>query len=156
KLLAAAPTVAVSAQPQPPKAIPVGQPMPGRVGGRSRWRIVFAVGGVSLVLVTIALVLSGAFSRTRPQQSAFEETAPNSAARRFQITLRPRPAPLLGHKRDVKAVSIAGDRLASAGVDGTVRIWSLDGGPARRVIPQSVALNAVALSGDGKRVAAGG
>ena len=54
------------------------------------------------------------------------------------------------------AVSPEGDRLATASVDGTARLWDLASGENRALQGHRGAVNAVAFSGDGLRITSGG
>jgi WD40 repeat protein len=72
------------------------------------------------------------------------------------ITLRSPPSMLAKHQGSVKAVSLAAGRLASAGSDGKALVWSLADRQVVHALAHDVALDAVALSPDGKLLAAGG
>ena len=64
--------------------------------------------------------------------------------------------PLLGHVGDVYNVTFApgGQTLATAGKDGTVRLWDAATGRVRRVLHgHSNEVNSVSISPDGRRVA---
>lgn len=91
-------------------------------------------------------------SRPAPQRPAYV-AQPASVG---PLTLRPRAVAFSGHKGAVKSVSVVGNLLASAGEDGTARIWALDTGVELKVTHHPFGLDAVALSPDGKVLVAGG
>jgi len=63
---------------------------------------------------------------------------------------------LLGHEGDLTAVASAGKELATAGRDRTVRLWDLAADQPRVELTFERPLFALAISADGKRLAAGG
>jgi WD40 repeat protein len=77
------------------------------------------------------------------------------------VTLR-RVAVLRGHSGSVRSVAVSPDGLlvASASVDGTVKLWSsamgVEVGSFRAGGPGGVAVSRVAFSGDGQSVVSGG
>lgn len=72
-------------------------------------------------------------------------------------------AVLRGHTKGIKGLAFSpkGDRLATAGADYTVRLWSVPAGAVEHVIPPkknatyNTSVNGVAFSPGGERVAAG-
>jgi WD40 repeat protein len=64
--------------------------------------------------------------------------------------------PLRGHSGAIRrwAFSRAGGRLATAGDDGTVRVWGLDGGREPLVLPGPGEVGVLAFSRDGRRLVA--
>jgi len=107
----------------------------------------FTIAGGAVFLAIILLLLCSQLFREQIPAS------PNAA-----IRLKARSAPLLGHKGAVRAISIADRRLVSAGMDGTVRIWDPSNGRLLRILlpDNGAALDAIALSPDGKILAVGG
>src|SRR5262249_31835888 len=84
-------------------------------------------------------------------QQTWEQRHLRSLCRRKALPLR------LGHIGYVGSVAFSGDgrRLASGGGwDGTIRVWDVQTGENKIVIPGS-AVRCVAFSGDGKRIASG-
>lgn len=65
---------------------------------------------------------------------------------------------LIGHQGRITSISWNPDGrfIASGGTDGTVRIWSRDGAPLRRVAADPSSVQDVAWSPDGRTVASGG
>ncbi|MBW3570135.1 MAG: WD40 repeat domain-containing protein [Gemmatimonadetes bacterium] len=64
-------------------------------------------------------------------------------------------AVLRGHVGVVSSVAFVGERIASGGMDGTVRLWDAAAGRELRVLRPGGEVNAVALSPDGRWLAAG-
>jgi WD40 repeat protein len=64
---------------------------------------------------------------------------------------------LLGHTDDLTAATFAPDGrlLATASLDGTVRIWDVRRGAQLRALPLPATPRAVAFSRDGTRIAVG-
>lgn len=139
---------------------------------KSRRRVALAAGGVGVVLMASVLLwlCSGMFGARPTPSSGAEEKKEKSVAEEKKekgdgeklvlastpLRLQPRGAPLVGHKGDVKAVSVAGGRIASAGADGKVFVWYLETGAMLHTIHHSGPLEAVAFSPDGAVIAAGG
>ncbi|MBM2614345.1 hypothetical protein JIG36_02085 [Actinoplanes sp. LDG1-06] len=67
-----------------------------------------------------------------------------------------RATPLTGHGGEVTGLALAGRLLASSGNDGTVRLWDLTTRKPVRTLQAGGPLTAVAISPDGRTVAAGG
>ncbi len=134
----------------PPRAVPPGLP---RSGGRRKGLVLAALLGV--ILVGAGLWVASLF-RAGPPPTQPPGPAPRPAAKDFEITLRARPVPLVACKGAARSVSAAGGRLAAAGADGTLTVWTLPGGTDPHVFHMPVGLSAVALSPDGKVAAAGG
>ncbi len=64
--------------------------------------------------------------------------------------------PFAGQVQRVNGIALAGTTLAAAGQDRTIKIWDLSKHDEPRTLRgHKLAVNAVALSGDGKRLASG-
>src|SRR5262249_32452109 len=63
-----------------------------------------------------------------------------------------------GHDDLIESLAFAADgrRLASAGMDGTVRVWGADGKEIRRLVGHDSGVKAVAFAPDGKFLASAG
>ncbi|MDQ4096343.1 MAG: WD40 repeat domain-containing protein, partial [Actinomycetota bacterium] len=71
---------------------------------------------------------------------------------------RSRIGSLAGHTDDVRGIAFSpddGNRLASAGADGTIRIWDVRAGQTVVTLEQGAAVNALAFLPDGSGVVAG-
>jgi WD40 repeat protein len=88
-----------------------------------------------------------------PPASSESPDSPKPLSR--DIPFRSRAKPLLGHQGSVNAVSVVAGRIASGGEDATARLWAISGGDPV-VLTHAKALNALALSPDGKTLATGG
>lgn len=75
-----------------------------------------------------------------------------------RVARQPEPVVLAGHLGSVNEISIFPDRrhLASVGEDGTLRIWDLATQTSRAITLGHEGLHSVAVSPDGRHVAAGG
>jgi WD40 repeat protein len=82
--------------------------------------------------------------------------APAAAAAGEAATAQPASMELVGHKGAVNAIALApdGKTVATAGADGTVRIWDAAGGTETLKVEQRGKAVAVAFSPDGRTVAA--
>ena len=75
-----------------------------------------------------------------------------------RVARQPEPIVLAGHLGSVNEISVFPDRrrLASVGEDGTLRIWDVATQKSRTITLGHEGLHSVAVSPDGRRVAAGG
>ncbi len=123
-----------------------------------RRRIALAAAGLTVVLAGACVLWGGSLliGRQSPAPAEGKKKDSPPLAQGEQLVILPRLVPLKGHKGEVKAVSIAGRRIASAGADGTARVWSIETGEQLHVMHHPAPLTAVALSPDGKVAVAGG
>ena len=85
-------------------------------------------------------------------------TPPSDLQRGYSRIIRHQPPPLIafaGHAKSVDAVTFApeGDRIASAGTDGTVAVWDTLTGRRLLLLTQGSAVSALAFTPDGRRLA---
>jgi RNA polymerase sigma factor (sigma-70 family) len=94
--------------------------------------------------------------RAQPQSSRTKPASPNAAAAKDDAPPRPAVAALVGHKGAVNAVAFArsGKLVATAGADGTVRVWNLATGDQVYALKQPGKPAGVAFSPDDRLLAA--
>ncbi len=120
---------------------------------RRRYRLALAGAAVSLAcVVTLALVVGGAWSRKRRDKDPARDTQTSVVGRR--ITLKGRRT--LGRHAGECAVAFGGRRLVSVGIDKTIRVWDLEHlETPPHLLEAGTEMQCAALSPDGKWLAAG-
>jgi len=107
----------------------------------------------------LALLAGHAAQALGPLLAAIDQGAERDAALDFLLGEAMRPlaaqrAVMRGHQGPIWAIERAGDRVASAGEDGTIRLWDLSTGRGAAITPGPWPLRALRISPTGRHAAA--